>query len=112
VIPLRHELLNSNVQINFDCDSQQFDWMERMQFWDSMRPWFLARGYTLYHYEYVRDDKGQIEDIAYVYPARTFEDDIRYPYSFFGGDPPDSTDRAHNGSALVGIFSNRPRNTH
>ena len=37
-IQMHSELPNSNVQINFDCDSQQFDWMERMQLWDSMRP--------------------------------------------------------------------------
>jgi hypothetical protein len=109
---MHHELPNSTLQINFDCDSQQFDWMERMQFWDSMRPWFLARGYMLYHYEYVRNDQGQIEDIAYVYPARAFEGDIRYPYSFFGGDPLDSTDKPHNGNALVGVYSDSICNTH
>jgi hypothetical protein len=66
----------------------------------------------LYHYEYVRNDQGQIEDIAYVYPARTFEGDIQYPYSFFGGDPLDSTDKPHNGNALVGVYSDSLCKTH
>ena len=105
------ELLNSKPQINFDCDSQQFDWLQRMQFWDSMRPWFLARGYTVYDYEYSRNIEGQIEDIAYVYPSRAFEGDIRYPYSFFGGDPPNTIDRPLSGHALVGIFTYSPCDT-
>jgi hypothetical protein len=79
--------------------------MERMQFWDSMRPWFLARGYWLYDYEYSRNNQDQIEDIAYVYPARTFQGDIRYPYSFFGGDPPNITDGPLHANALVGILN-------
>jgi hypothetical protein len=102
------ELLNLKAQINFDCECQQFDWLERMQFWDSMRTWFLARGYTLYDYEYSRNDEGQIEDIAYVYPATASEGDIRYPYSFFGGDPPNSIDRPLSGHALVDIFTCNP----
>jgi len=105
------KLLNSKFQIHFDCDSQQFDWLERMQFWDSMRPWFLARGYTIYDYEYSRNGEGQLEDIAYVYPSRAFEGATQYPYSIFGGDPPNTIDRPLSGQALVNIFTYSPCNT-
>jgi hypothetical protein len=98
-------LLILKAQINFDCDDQICDWMERMQFWDSIRPWFLERGYTLYNYEYLRNDAGQIEDIAYVYPAGSCEGNTRYPHSYFGGDPPNTIDRPLSGQALVSIFT-------
>jgi len=76
-----------------------------------MHPWFLERGYTLYDYEYLRNGEGQIEDIAYVYPSRGFYGDMLYPYSFFGGDPPNTIDRPLSGQALVGIFTDSQCNT-
>ena len=60
----------------------------------------------------MQNDQGQIEDITYIYPARGFEGNIWYPYSFFDGDPLDSIDQPHNGSALVGTFSANLCNTH
>ena len=78
----------SRFQINFDCDSRDFDYNECMDFWDSMGPWFLERGYTLYRQDYEYDDIGQYTEMTY--PVKKFDRDVRYPYSYCGGDRQDS----------------------
>jgi hypothetical protein len=45
-------------------DSRDFDYNERMDLRDSMGPWFLERGYTLYRQDYEYDDIGRCTDIS------------------------------------------------
>lgn len=79
--------LSSNSQIGFVYDSEDSVYVERMQFWDSLRPWFLERGYTLYAHQYWRDDDGQIDSIDSTNPEMDSDGEVHFPYSFFGGDP-------------------------
>ena len=72
-------------QIPFDSQAREFDIDERMPFWDSMRPWFAERGYTLYHNCYsFRDEISKYPVVTY--PPFPFEGEVHYPYSYHGGD--------------------------
>ncbi|KDQ12295.1 hypothetical protein BOTBODRAFT_113272 [Botryobasidium botryosum FD-172 SS1] len=54
-----------------------------------MRPWFLERGYDLYHQ--VREFRGIPEDdIVSMSPLSAPDVPAEHPYSFIGGDPSDS----------------------
>ncbi|KDQ14225.1 hypothetical protein BOTBODRAFT_353868 [Botryobasidium botryosum FD-172 SS1] len=77
------------IKIDFDVDSRLFDLEERMNWWESLRPSFLERGYDLYHQ--VREFRGiPQDDIISMSPLSVSGVPAEHPYSFIGGDPPDS----------------------
>ncbi|KDQ18184.1 hypothetical protein BOTBODRAFT_155307 [Botryobasidium botryosum FD-172 SS1] len=60
-----------------------------MDWWESTRPWFAERGYELYHQ--VCDWKGVPQDrIISTSPLSLPDVPVEHPYSFVGGDPPNS----------------------
>jgi hypothetical protein len=77
----------------------------RLRFWDSMRPWFLARGYTLYQYNYKYGD--ELEDyVVTTYPAVPAEGETHwpYPYAVQATDSPTSPVPPLSGIPLVCFF--------
>jgi hypothetical protein len=78
----------------------------RLRFWDSMRPWFLARGYTLYQYNYKHRD--ELEDyVVTTYPAVPAEGETHwpYPYAVQATDSPTSPVPPSSRLPLVFFFS-------
>jgi hypothetical protein len=73
------------VQIDFDANDRDYDPDDRLKFWESMRPWFLQQGYTLYRYDYEWDGEP-LDYVASTSPQLVFEGEVQHPYSFFGGD--------------------------
>lgn len=79
----------SHLQVDFDVSSRDFSWDDRMNWWESMRPWFLERGYILYHQNWVLD-KDFGECLASLSPRSVSCVPQEHPYSFTGGGWRDS----------------------
>lgn len=78
-------------QITFDVNERDFDQHDRLNFWESMRPWLLERGYELYRPNYTWN--GDVcDEVINFEPIHEFEGTVQHPYSPVGGSLKPSSD--------------------
>lgn len=70
-------------QIDFDSGSSDYDPIERVEFWESIREWLSAQGYTLAR-RFIRDEYD--DNLVYV-PTHENPATQQHPYApFWGGN--------------------------